>query len=527
MERDLTVGFGMPTIGLDKLSLCINADTLSECRSVKIVCNGVEHTYDPAKLKDALIWILAPYEIHENPSYECMRVAREESLAELLEMRRWDVAQMLKEVEFGEGSHENLSAIANVIYEPCFGWTKDACEYLRDQLVYLIGGERDAQRGCSGDAGDCNHSHEQTPFVGYDVLNNERHKAVCELQKMDGCSLLAHNFRDALAAAISVPRDGASYDDKELCHLICDRLIHLLGGDQIVRNAENYNLEDEPEVQNNKNGDFCKLDNVTITDELRKWAKSCTVRDMVLTTYPEQHAVHGTLEQLIAIADRIDAQFARICEQQEQVLQDTKIVMQDEIDRIKIVMQNEVDRQKDLRDENAKVAEDAIHSSCMYFDLLRDAARDYKRLHDDYVKLIRDHMELYDFAKSIEEEAGEHRWMTLFGVDYAPVTTDDETTKDMGLINLYYKKLKQWMGEAKNLRDTLAARVEGRDRVRQELEECRKALNKAIDERAKANAECRMYREMLNSAAKEYKALQESLGLALGLWWMSATGGFK
>ena len=48
-----------------------------------------------------------------------------------------------------------------------------------------------------------------------------------------------------------------------------------------------------------------------------------TIKDMVLTTYPEQHGVHGILEQLIAIADRIDEQFARVCEQHEAVLQQT------------------------------------------------------------------------------------------------------------------------------------------------------------------------------------------------------------
>ena len=45
-----------------------------------------------------------------------------------------------------------------------------------------------------------------------------------------------------------------------------------------------------------------------ITDELRAWADGSTVRDVVLTTYPEQHAVHGILETLLEIADRIDKQ---------------------------------------------------------------------------------------------------------------------------------------------------------------------------------------------------------------------------
>ena len=45
-----------------------------------------------------------------------------------------------------------------------------------------------------------------------------------------------------------------------------------------------------------------------VTDELREWAKDNTLQDMVLTTYPPQHAVHGVLETLLRIADRIDAE---------------------------------------------------------------------------------------------------------------------------------------------------------------------------------------------------------------------------
>lgn len=45
-----------------------------------------------------------------------------------------------------------------------------------------------------------------------------------------------------------------------------------------------------------------------ITDELRKWAEDNTLKDRVLPTCPPQHAVHGVLETLLRIADRIDAE---------------------------------------------------------------------------------------------------------------------------------------------------------------------------------------------------------------------------
>lgn len=67
-------------------------------------------------------------------------------------------------------------------------------------------------------------------MVEYDVLGNERHKAICKLREMPklypnkdgGADLYA--WKSALADAI-----GAN---TELFSAIRDRLIHLLGGDQ-------------------------------------------------------------------------------------------------------------------------------------------------------------------------------------------------------------------------------------------------------------------------------------------------------
>ena len=50
---------------------------------------------------------------------------------------------------------------------------------------------------------------------------------------------------------------------------------------------------------------------MSITDELRKWAEDGTLQDRVLTTCPPQHAVHGVLETLLRIADRIDERWER------------------------------------------------------------------------------------------------------------------------------------------------------------------------------------------------------------------------
>lgn len=48
---------------------------------------------------------------------------------------------------------------------------------------------------------------------------------------------------------------------------------------------------------------------MSITDELREWARDNTVQGEVITTHPVKHPVHGTLESLVAISDRIDATY--------------------------------------------------------------------------------------------------------------------------------------------------------------------------------------------------------------------------
>lgn len=98
-----------------------------------------------------------------------------------------------------------------------------------------------SRRSHGRDSGDhCAHSHDwlhmhHSDVIGglmveYDVLGNERHKAICKLSEMPklypnkdgGADLYA--WKSALADAI-----GA---DTELFSAIRDRLIHLLGGDQ-------------------------------------------------------------------------------------------------------------------------------------------------------------------------------------------------------------------------------------------------------------------------------------------------------
>lgn len=288
------------------------------------------------------------------------------------------IAMKLRGLRFDGGSHENLSRIAYAIYPCATGWTCESADGLRDELVRLMGGVSDDTCGagcCCAAAdsdGDCGLQREEVEhggaavdcaddsrgwsrgklvhmdgLVAYDVLWNERHKAVCELRKLDGCSPTAHNFRDALAASVNVPKDGAPYDDKELCHLICDRLIHLLGGDQpsgidVLRAMDGESDTDETSPND--------VPTSSITDELRKWMSTVLTSD----------------DYAWAIADRIDEQFDRICQQQEAVLQATIEGMVKEYEHDRLPDQLRIEKLEQQRDELRLIIADVVEERDMW-----------------------------------------------------------------------------------------------------------------------------------------------------------------
>ena len=91
-----------------------------------------------------------------------------------MDAEHYAVALRLKHLPLDEDSHGNLSQIARAVWHSDFGWTKGACEALRDELVRLLGGVHDepspilASR-CACDA-DCDCHSQQPQAVAYDVL---------------------------------------------------------------------------------------------------------------------------------------------------------------------------------------------------------------------------------------------------------------------------------------------------------------------------------------------------------------------
>ncbi len=134
-----------------------------------------------------------------------------------------------------------------------------------------------------------------------------------------------------------------------------DELVRLMGGVHDEHLANIWRTSGEPD----ENGEFCEIEprntvesskcrenhkSGCITDELRKW----TGIDVWSCKW----------EELNAIADRMDEQFARVCEQQEAVLQSTiehyESALRDTIERMaeeNLMVKDERDYLRRQRDE--------------------------------------------------------------------------------------------------------------------------------------------------------------------------------
>ena len=265
-----------------------------------------------------------------------------------MDAEHYQLKLRLQGLKLGDGSHENLSRLAYAIYPCPTGWGKESCEGLRDKLIELLGGVHDepaqtVTSRCACDADCADRGGEPQTVAMCDVLDNERHKAVCELSKLTINSDYYGNYQRITRAI------GTEYDGKSLAsECVRDRLIHLLGGDpqtfrdkwNIRKGSESASADGQsrPDRLKGKTCDFVVLDElggrsedaqvvaepnsqespilsncdtenggeITITTELREYVSDHILKDIVLTTYPEQHEVHGVFEDFIAFADRID-----------------------------------------------------------------------------------------------------------------------------------------------------------------------------------------------------------------------------
>jgi len=249
-----------------------------------------------------------------------------------LERERKAVAERLQAVKPSElcGSHESLSAICKAIQEPVMGWTMDACESLRDRLIYLLGG-KSTNNGAETSAKVIQNGEKYQ--LATDVLGNERHKVVCRLRGFE-----PRNGGKPTEEASKLIRCIIGRED---CHVACgndleearDRLIALLGtqdapnATDFARNQQNgpKSGKKQPEMQRDESKSRDSLQEVqspSITDELRDYLDK-NGQEYESFGGAEVATIKGGTTPLYEIADRIDEQFERICSQHESVLQQT------------------------------------------------------------------------------------------------------------------------------------------------------------------------------------------------------------
>lgn len=266
------------------------------------------------------------------------------------------VAMRLRGLRFDGGSHENLHKIAYAIYPCATGWTVESSKGLRDRLIDLLGGVHehrcDSGRGCACGNSRAGGYGELAKAMTYDVLGNERHKVVCELRKWepDEDGMPHRELWEAVMGEKlpTVPLNG----DAELDIIMRDRLIHLLGGDEpnFTDIAETIKSGDECEDKLMENGENHKI--ATIADELRKYVAEIWDGSMYVNRVPMK---------LRAIADRMDEQFARVCELWERTATDTAQSVHDSMEAECNKLQAECDRLTAALDElHADPANDVI-----------------------------------------------------------------------------------------------------------------------------------------------------------------------
>lgn len=331
------------------------------------------------------------------------------------------VAMRLRQLPLDGGSHENLSQIARAIYHADFGWTHGACASLRDELVRLMGGFSDDTCGagcCCAAAdsdGDCGLQHEEVTderladdstddsrggsgselvhmdgLTTYDVLGNERRRVIAKLRKIPDVAESSYTYDEHLAMiydALDVEAAPLSYSDLDE---IRDNLIHLLGGDRpngidVLNGAD---LSKRSVDAMSKRAMKEREVEGRITDELREWARTEVV--LVLRA------------KINCFADRIDAQFDRICQQQEAVLQETIA---------DVVKEYEHDRESDqLRIEKLVRQRDAAYACAdeLSDELLR-VRREHDEARDECDRLKRDMLDKWVPRTSYDEKVEKYR----------------------------------------------------------------------------------------------------------------------
>ena len=341
------------------------------------------------------------------------------------------VVSKLRRLRFDGGSHENLSKIAYAIYPCATGWTCESAEGLRDELVRLLGGVTTTDTTKVGDL-----RLEDYPTNTYDVHGNERHKAACRLRetRLDtGSAIKKLCHCVGLKWESACPNRMISALQNRLLYLFEDECTAFVRANLTCQNPRKVSISDaesEPDVpysadmtnktpidgtQSNDDGTCPNaVQPASITDELRECVNTATKSydntvwyDMGDDTEAEHTICYVTEAELLRVADRIDAEFARLIKQQDDAWQATCEELSEQHDKEIEVFKverhflreeikkfqnacNELRRRcESLKNGNeqdvklicAEVEKRKLERECqMYRDMLNDAAAEFSDL---------------------------------------------------------------------------------------------------------------------------------------------------
>ena len=235
-------------------------------------------------------------------------------------------------------------------------------------------------------------------------LDRERAKAIEDVRKVVPEGYFgSHDMLSNICRAIYSPVFGWT---AEAGRDLCDRLIHLLGGDDGTASNDDRTCP-------------IAVQSPSITDDLRDYLDK-NGQEYESFGGAEVATIKGGTTPLYEIADRIDEQFNRICSQHESVLQQTIGDTVDEHEQEMAELRADYERATKLQREYGEKVADLqaelraakhLHECNQRWcdallDLIRDAAKDYRlaskvarRLQERAFELRRERDELLDLLR--------------------------------------------------------------------------------------------------------------------------------
>ena len=439
-----------------------------------------------------------------------------------LDPERRSVCARLRKLDLTEGSHKNLSAIAEAIHHSYFGWTNGACEALRDELVRLLGGDQPTLRDLHGirkdSSGFANQDAEPDTQFAKNGENREIWKGEDEPQDdtLTQISLKAKTYAyqilelaDILGVKVNVGDNVADIGNEVITK--ARQLTDECNFSTTENDMDAEDAEPNPAETSDDASDHVSLGTHSIADELRQCVEMATKTydDTAWYEFDGDEDKHTwcsvTVAELLGIAERID--------QMEQDNGTGNGTCPDDVPMASIT--------SELRRYVAETWDGAMYVKPVPMGLLEIAdhideqfgrcCELWERTATDTAQQVHDSME----AECNKLLAECDRLTAALDELHADPANDAicrlERERDKlkskldeldasGATELY-RLLKGTLGEAKCIADRLNAH-------NGELREVEAKLDRARQQRDRYHGDCQMYVDMLRDAAMEYQRLE-------------------